>query len=926
MKIKKILLVSLFMLFVFITVACNKTPTYTIKFVDYDETLLLTLTVEEGVLPEYTLENPSRSSTDQYSYNFIGWDKEVVVATEDLTYIATYQKVVNTYTVTFKDEDGTVLSTQTIEYGSIPTYEGKEPNKESDTQFSYRFNGWDKEISPVTNDVVYTAVYSKLTNAYEITFLDSNGTVLYQGMFDYGETPVYNGETPSLEGNVQYSYPFAGWDKEIVSVTEEAIYIATYDTVINKYKVDFVDEDGTVLQSTEVEYGKVPEFTATLPSIPKSDSQYEYSGQWDKEFSAVLGEQTYTYIVTKINKTYSVKFVNDDGELLLENDYEYGQLPTYNLDNPTKLSTVQYSYFFKGWDKEIVNVTNDVTYIATYDTVINKYKVDFVDEDGTVLQSTEVEYGKVPEFTATLPTKDATIQYSFVGSWNKEFSEVVTDTTYVYEFSSVVNQYDITINHLNLDGTIALEAYTVKLNYNEMDSYNGYYSYQAPTIENKVPNQDVIYYTVDGKNLTFNIYYSSVDVWDGTSVSTSLQGSGTEEDPYLIQSGADLAYIKAQVASGNYFANAYLKLTKSIDLNNNAMAIGTSDEVSFGGILDGNNCSIRGLKLETTTKQTALFYALKSTAKISNLALYGLVSGGASTGGFTGYNYGTITNCINYATINHSANSGAGIAGTNDKDIIGCINYGNVTGTGTRGAGITSTFNKGNVTNCINYGNITGTAGASGTAGIVGKASENADSITGCRNFGTIKAENLTGSGNATGGIAGEISTPIFTDNINYGSVGTYHTTNVKGYVGGVIGRINKTVTTITDCYNFGDVYSAKNYAGGIIGMSYIGNATVKNCHNYGKVETAYSQAGGIVGRNENASANLIVINCNNYGDVIGATHAGAIAGTCTGGKATNATFTNCDNYGTYNAPTKSHIVGQDTSFTATECDDFSVN
>lgn len=160
-------------------------------------------------------------------------------------------------------------------------------------------------------------------------------------------------------------------------------------------------------------------------------------------------------------------------------------------------------------------------------------------------------------------------------------------------------------------------------------------------------------------------------------------------------------------------------------------------------------------------------------------------------------------------------------------------------------------------------------------------------------------------------------------DNINYGSVSTHHTANTKGYMGGCVGRINKSVTTIKDCYNFGSLYSAKNYIGGIVGMSYQGNATISNCHNYGRVETAYSQAGGIVGRNENAAANLKVTDCNNYGEVIGKTHAGAIAGACYNGA---ATITNCDNYGTYSAPTRSHIVGQYTAFTASGCDDYSAN
>ena len=218
MKLKKIFITCLLLVIGVLLTSCNlpielpgfpfgttsEDTKHQITFVNYDDSILLELELNEGEMPEYTLADPTRENTAQFSYTFVGWDKIIGPATEDLTYKAMYTETINKYLVTFADEDGTVLESKEMEYGQMPSYSKENPTKDATLENTYTFAGWDKELTTVTEDVTYTATYVDVKNAYEIKFIDLEGNLLYSAMFNYGETPVYGGETPILEGNDQY--------------------------------------------------------------------------------------------------------------------------------------------------------------------------------------------------------------------------------------------------------------------------------------------------------------------------------------------------------------------------------------------------------------------------------------------------------------------------------------------------------------------------------------------------------------------------------------------------------------------------------------------------------------------------------------------------------------------------------------------------
>ena len=436
---------------------------YTVTWANYDGTILETDTdLEEGIIPTYDGAIPSKVLTAQYSYNFKGWDKEIVSVTGDITYTATFEEVINKYTVTFKNYDGTVLETKEIEYGKTPEYSGTTPSKEGNEEYSYNFIGWDKEIVSVTGNVTYTADFDEVVNKYTVTFKNYDGSVLETKEVEYGKTPEYSGTTPSKEGNEEYSYNFIGWDKEIVSVTGNVTYTADFDEVVNKYTVTFKNYDGSVLETKEIEYGKTPAYSGTTP-IKESTIQYTYTFKgWDKEITSVTGDTTYTATFEEVVNEYTVTFKNYDGTIISTKTYLYGKEIIVPSTNPERTSDETYTYTFKGWDKEVTTCDGDKEYIATYIATYIDYTITFKNYDGTIISTKTYHYGDTIITPNETPTKasDELYYYEFAG-WNIDidiekykmyvvWGDATFTATYtqnlclVYELNSTEDGYIIT--------------------------------------------------------------------------------------------------------------------------------------------------------------------------------------------------------------------------------------------------------------------------------------------------------------------------------------------------------------------------------------------------------------------------------------------------------------------------------------------------
>ena len=265
--------------------------TYNVTFVDEDNSVLKEPTAydyrtkkEDIIKPE----NPIKEKNAEYSYAFSGWSPEITDVTSDVTYKATYSKIINRYTVTWKDNFGQVLEVDNeVPYGSNIEYNG--PKLSSN---KYRFIGWFRDLSDteavdidnttVKGDLVLYAKYERVT--YNITFVDDDNSILKEPTaYDYGtkKEDIIKPENPIKEKTVEYSYAFSGWSPEITDVTSDVTYKATYSKTLNKYTVTWKDDNGNTLEvDNDVPYGSNIEYNG-----PKLDSnKYIFIG-WFKDLS-----------------------------------------------------------------------------------------------------------------------------------------------------------------------------------------------------------------------------------------------------------------------------------------------------------------------------------------------------------------------------------------------------------------------------------------------------------------------------------------------------------------------------------------------------------------------------------------------------------------------------------------------------------------
>ena len=135
---------------------------YNVTWKNDDGSVIRTDAVAYGDTPDFGAVAPTKDSTPQYAYAFASWTPMIVPVAGDVEYQATYTSEVRKYTITWANDDGTVLEVdENVTYGTVPSFNSGTPTKESTRGVDYTFKGWSPSVEFAQRDITYVAQYSK---------------------------------------------------------------------------------------------------------------------------------------------------------------------------------------------------------------------------------------------------------------------------------------------------------------------------------------------------------------------------------------------------------------------------------------------------------------------------------------------------------------------------------------------------------------------------------------------------------------------------------------------------------------------------------------------------------------------------------------------------------------------------------------------
>lgn len=364
----------------------------------------------------------------------------------------------------------------------------------------------------------------------------------------------------------------------------------------------------------------------------------------------------------------------------------------------------------------------------------------------------------------------------------------------------------------------------------------------------------------------------------------TIEGSGTESDPYKLSTTRNLLAMKAALVKGQM---TYFKLMNDIDMSSieNWDPLNPDEPYDLRIVFDGGGHSLKNLK--SKEKHYSSFFGV----------LYGKC-----------YNVKFVD-----AEIVSASNSGAGIIGgyigTGGKPAIvseveasGIITC---NGKGQSVGGLGGNAREATIENCTVNVTVSNPMGdgsnRTATGGIVGKTIDSAVKIKNCIVRGVV--EITKGINNTyTGGIVGWQSAA----GAEITGCEVYATVKSAGErVGGIVGHYQG--GTLSGCKFYGEVNAASRLAGGIAGIT-SSASIIENCLSSGKI-VCKNIVGGIVGMNENTltircceSSSTIEINVNGVDGV------GGVLGLTSNGK--TVIVEDCIFSGNMNVPTGQRVGG----------------
>lgn len=444
--------------------------------------------------PDLTDAEKGKPADAQYTYTFDHWDPALTTVTGEATYTAVYTTTINKYTVTWKipvDVNGelngyTDTLTPNVPYGTTPEYGGSPTIQSADQdEYKWEFKGWTAteggelltELSPVTGNVTYYAVFEKQMNPEDVVW--HVGTKDYPDTCGIGNTPQFKLGTPTVPDEDGYKFIFSHWDPTPEPVVHhDGAYVyeftAQFDRVKQDYTVTLALNGGET--EAPLSYGYQVGDTVTLPLPTRTGYTFagwlytpaqEQDGNWEADTLVLPNALNYAVGTHWGNVTLTAQWTPIEYTIRFNASGDNNELPaamTYTIESTNAIpAATREGYVLNGWIVSVGsgNWTQGATLPAAY-TLLNNYgditltpvwqvrtyTITWVSDGYT--QTSEAEYGSA--IMAYTPIA----KMGYTADWDNEVPATMpaSDLTFTAVYTPV--QYYI---RLNVNGGSAMENF-----------------------------------------------------------------------------------------------------------------------------------------------------------------------------------------------------------------------------------------------------------------------------------------------------------------------------------------------------------------------------------------------------------------------------------------------------------------------------------
>ena len=477
--------------------ASFRIKTFTIRFLNYDGSVLQSEVLEYGATPVYKEDTPIKVGS-----TFLGWKPEIYSVNKDQDYTAQFS--VATHNLVFKANGETLwqityqgeltkIEVNTLLNLTLSFTDNKGQSTkhildfENTTNVSgFTINGQNYAVNETHNVSYDSDIEANLTfystQHYRIRWsVDGTFQTEYSQIVESGTIPTYNGPTPSKEGHT-----FLGWTPTPYPADKNQDYAAILRSN-NAFTITVRDSENRELsqapdnnhdfgsdliisklrfkQARIIPYGQTisvffndnetadmlvsysPEYNVEVNSVVIGGTTHFITSD-DDEMNLITPLQSSFEMVFHTRATYHIRFLNEDGTLLYQTYVSLNETPQYVGEYPSK----DENYVFVGWTPALAPATHDQDYTAVYEwsglkitSITNALDIPITNELPLLIHNAEVD-AAVNKVSVKSGIGDVEITFYF--------AKIYPDgTPYSEKFTLTYDRNYLTQNNLNLPYT-----------------------------------------------------------------------------------------------------------------------------------------------------------------------------------------------------------------------------------------------------------------------------------------------------------------------------------------------------------------------------------------------------------------------------------------------------------------------------------------